>query len=363
MDQGRRPNAVVANDNSKIYMDLKSIIREHTLPFLPAKSLFRFKGVCRDWKLQISTPFFAHNQSNSFHNVSGFFCQSCSNPPSFISLDPNSYGVPDPSLQFLPEPVDIRSSSNGLLCCQGHTGDNAYYICNPATKQWKKLPKPNADHGSNPAIVLIFEPSLLNFVAEYKLICAFSSADFDNALEFEIYSSAENCWRISGEIYFGATKIKPNSGVHVNGIIYWLSKTGGIVVFDLTMERSQRLYGHKNGFYSHNQGCLGVMNEKLASVISSYNQTLTVSVLSNSYTNTMAMNSKVKAWDTKLNVNVSESSEYQGPVLYACGEVIVIQSERGLYSYDMKTREFRRLTTEADHDIRVVGYVNSLVEI
>jgi hypothetical protein len=173
MDRGKRSNNIIANRNNKIYMDLKDIIREHTLPFLPAKSLFRFKTVCRDWKLQISTPFFAHNQSNCFHDVSGLFCQSRSNPPSFISLDPNSYGVPDPSLQFLPEPVDIKTSSNGLLCCQGHTGDKAYYICNPVTKQWKKLPKPNAYHGSDPSLVLMFEPSLLNFVAEYKLICAF----------------------------------------------------------------------------------------------------------------------------------------------------------------------------------------------
>lgn len=105
------------------------------------------------------------------------------------------------------------------------------------------------------------------------------------------------------------------------------------------------------------------MNEKLVSVISSYNQTLTVSVLSNSYTSTMAMNSKVKVWDSKLSVNVSESSEYQGPVLYACEDAIVIQSERGLYSFDMKTREFGRLRSEVDHDIRIIGYVNSLVEI
>ncbi|KAG7993993.1 hypothetical protein I3843_01G032900 [Carya illinoinensis] len=369
MDRGRRLNKVIANKNSKIYRDLKDIMREHTLSFLPAKSLFRFKGVCRDWKLQISTPFFAHNQSNSFHNCSGFFCQSFSSPPSFISLDQNSYGVPDPSLLFLPEPVYIRSSSNGLLCCQSRTDDKAYYICNPVTKQWKKLPKPNADHGSNPALVLIFEPSILNFVAEYKLICAFSSADFESAIEFEIYNSTEGSWRIFGEIYFGAEELKPRSGVHVNGIIYWLFDSGGIVLFDLSMQRSQRLYGHNNG-------CLGVMNGKL-SLVTVYNQTLTVSVLSNTYTNTMALNSRVKAWDTKLSVNINNRLELSGvptfgpaydqrPVLYASGDLIVIRGERGLYSFNMKTQEFVGLRGEADHDdhdMVFIGYVNSLVDI
>lgn len=42
----------------------------------------------------------------------------------------------------------------------------------------KKRPKPNANYRSNHALVLIFEPPMLYFVVEYKLICAFSSADF-----------------------------------------------------------------------------------------------------------------------------------------------------------------------------------------
>lgn len=352
----------IANKNCAMYMDLKDIIREHTLPFLPAKSLFRFKGVCRDWKLQISTPFFVHNQSNSFHDFSGFFCQSCSKPPSFISLDPNSYGVPDPSLQFLPEPVDIKTSSHGLLCCQGRTVDKAYYICNPATKQWKKLPKPNADHGSKPALVLVFEPSLLNFVADYKLICAFSSADFDDACEFEIYSSKEGCWRISGDLFFGAAMLRPNSGVHVNGIVYWLSMNGGVILFDLGMERSQRLFGLIS--------CLGVMNGKLIST-NFYNQTLHVSVLSNAYTNTMGINSGVRTWDTILTVKMDNLPEDSGlgppndrqPVHFSSGDITLLQQGRKLYTYDRKTKEFGCSSDEADYDATIFGYVNSLVEI
>ncbi|KAA8547347.1 hypothetical protein F0562_003789 [Nyssa sinensis] len=224
MDRGKKPNKFIVSTNNRIYMDLKDVIREHALPFLPAKSLSRFQGVCRDWKLQISTPLFAHNQSLSFHAFSGLFCQSPGDPPSFFSIDPESYGVPDPSLKFWPDPVDIRASSNGLLCCQGWR-DRAYYICNPVTKLWKKLPEPNGDHGSNLAVVLVFEPSLLNFVAEYKLICAFPSADFDNASEFEIYSSIEGCWKISGEICFADRKLLPRSGVHVNGVVYCNART------------------------------------------------------------------------------------------------------------------------------------------
>ncbi|CAM8997100.1 unnamed protein product [Rhodiola kirilowii] len=85
MDRGKR-HVKAANYNAKIYMELKDIIRESALPFLPAKSLFKCTSVCRDWKLQISTPFFAHNQSYSFRGFSGLFCQTLDGPPTFIPL-------------------------------------------------------------------------------------------------------------------------------------------------------------------------------------------------------------------------------------------------------------------------------------
>ncbi|KAH7520052.1 hypothetical protein FEM48_Zijuj08G0102900 [Ziziphus jujuba var. spinosa] len=370
MDRGKKENQFITNKNSKIYMDLKDIIREHVLSFLPAKSLSRFRAVCRDWKLQISTPFFAHNQSNGFHEISGFFCQSGSNPPSFISLDPAAYGVPDPSLKFLPEPVDIRTSSNGLLCCQGLRGLNAYYICNPVTKQWKMLPKPNASHGSDPALVLIFEPSVLNFVADYKLICAFPSVDFDNGYEFEIYSSREGVWKVFGEIYFGNKKLLPRSGVHVNGIIYWQATDGGIVVFDLVMERTQLLYGDYDSYNGYRSGTLGMMNGKLC-LTKVHQPGLVVLVLSNAYKNTMQMRSNVKTWEQKHQICLSSSvlsgaasNDPNGRnVLFAGGNIILVRSGGKLYSYDMKTKAVQCLLDELDQGARAVAYVNSLVEI
>ncbi|KAA8547345.1 hypothetical protein F0562_003791 [Nyssa sinensis] len=327
-------------------MDLKDVIREHALPFLPAKSLSRFQGVCRDWKLQISTPFFAHNQSLSFHSFSGLFCQSPGDPPSFFSIDPESYGVPDPSLKFLPDPVDIRASSNGLLCCQGWR-DRAYYICNPVTKLWKKLPEPNGDHGSDPAVVLVFEPSLLNFVAEYKLICAFPSADFDNATEFEIYSSIEGCWKISGEICFADRKLLPRSGVHVNGVVYWQAKHSGIVAFDLTKDRSQLIQG-----YCGVKGSLGTADGKLCSVYAS-NRSILVNVLSNIYSNTMHMNSNARTWVEKDrfhldNTVLREVAVDQAEVVYAGDNLVVVQSGGKIFYCDMKTKKTAFLCNAAD---------------
>ncbi|PSS21392.1 F-box protein [Actinidia chinensis var. chinensis] len=364
MDRGKRPNKFVSSRNNKIYMDLKDVIREHTLPFLPAKSLFKAQGVCRDWKLQISTPFFAHNQSLSYQAISGVFCQNPGDAPSFISMDPKSCGVPDPSLKFLPEPVDIRASSNGLICCQGHTGAKAYYICNPVTKQWKKLPNTNADHGRDPAVVLVFEPSLLNFVAEYKLISAFPSVDFDNATEFEIYSSSEGAWKVSGEICFASKELVSRSGVHADGVVYWQAKTHGIVAFDLAKDRSQLI----QGYYHHGRNTiLGMINGKLCCTYANGNSIM-VNVLSNIYSNTMQMHSHARTWEEKARFFI-DSSVLGGinydlvVVLVVCCNVVLFQVGRKILCYDMKTKETKVLCSAAESDVRCVSYVNSLVYI
>lgn len=354
MDKGKNATVFMKSSNNKIYMELKDIIREHALQFLPAKSLLRCRGVCRDWKYLIATPFFVHNQSYSFRNLSGFFSQSSTSEPSFISLNPIAYGVPDPSLSFLPEPVDVRSSSNGLLCCQGHSGYNPYYICNPATKHWHKLPKPNNDHGSDPAVVLIFEPSILNFAAEYKLVCAFPS-ELDG-YEFEIYSSCDKSWKTSGEIFLGNLKILPRSGVYTNGIVYWAGRNNRILAFDLSAERSQIHNGH---------GTLGVMDGKFCTA-SILRQNLSVQLLSNAYANTMQMYSNIKAWESHLfTLDRSVFAEgYPEEVTLLVNDTVILRKGKALYSYNLKTKETKHLGNESDDGKRrVVPYVNSLVDI
>ncbi|OMO56886.1 hypothetical protein CCACVL1_26197 [Corchorus capsularis] len=361
MDRGKRATNLFGNKNCKIYMGLKDIIRENALAHLPAKSLFRCNGVCRDWKLQISTPFFAHNQSNCFQSTSGFFYQTTSGEPSFMSVDPKAYGVPDPSLSFLPEPVDVRSSSNGLLCCQGRTGYRAYYVCNPVTKQWKKLPKPDNDHGADPAVVLVFEPSLLNFIAEFKLVCAFKS-ELDG-LEFDIYCSQKGSWRTSGEICFANITLSPKSGVYVNGTVYWRSGYG-FTSFDLKSERCQ----FQSQYYASG-GVLGSMNGKLC-VADLRGNRLSFSVLSNTHSNTMQLKSNAKPWDQIQHDNITDvmgvdnTWKYNGCIKHIGGDIVLIQNGSTYSSYDMKKKT---ATTLGEFNVAsnsaIVGYVNSLVEL
>lgn len=358
MDRARKPNKFVTSKNDRMYMDLKDIIKENALPFLPAKSLFRCIGVCKDWKLHITSPFFAHNQTNSFSTVSGFFCQSYEDPPSFHSLDNKSCGVPDPSLSFLPVPVCIKASSSGIICCQGKDLEKQYYICNPVTKQWKTLPTTNTNHGQSAAIVLIFKPSLLDFVADYKLICAFPSADFDDGHEFEIYSSAEGIWKMCGEICFGNWKIQSDSGVYVDGVVYWLTNGSVVLAYDIAKDRSRiiRAYCPKMS--------LGVMNGKLCmAYLNGLN--ITVNVLSNVYSNTMGMNSRETTWKEKFRFTLDNLPHRvphsQQSLVFINDDVAVLQLCGEIVTYDMNNERIEVLFSTANREVCCLSYVNSLV--
>ncbi|VFQ74037.1 unnamed protein product [Cuscuta campestris] len=365
MDNRKRPGNLYSSANSMLYLDLKDIIREHALPNLPAKALFRFMAVCRDWKLHISAPFFHHTQSLCCRAIAGIFCQAHGNP-FFLPIHPNSSGVPDPSLSFLPEPVDIKASSNGLLCCQGRNESRSYYLCNPATKQWNKLPNPTAFHGPDPALVVIFEPSVLNFVPDYKLICAFQSADFDDAIEFEVYTSKSNSWSVSGEICFGAKRRVLGSGVHASGAVYWNIVGGGIVSFDLSKDRSQLLQNH-----CYDRNCvLGTYDGKLCKAAIN-GLSVSISALVNVHTNTMQMQSRENMWErvkiVSLNGNMFDGVNATNcDIISVSSDVLVLKSGIKLYSYNIKSGETAPLNQPDSHSYNAttcVPYVNSLVSL
>lgn len=90
------------------------------------------------------------------------FCQLPGDEPSFISLNRDSYGVPGSSLSFLPQPVLLRITCNGLFCCQNCFAQNKEW--NLVNKEWKVLAEPNFYHGSDQSALglsFIFFPCCL----------------------------------------------------------------------------------------------------------------------------------------------------------------------------------------------------------
>ncbi|KAH9609026.1 hypothetical protein KSS87_004034 [Heliosperma pusillum] len=361
MDKETKPGRSKALDklNNNLYMTLKEIIREHVLRYLPAKSLCKFKAVCRDWKLLISNPFFEHSQANFSRSLSGLFGQTPGGVISFIPLDPMAYGVPDPEMKFLPEPVDLLASSNGLLCLRGRTEDKAYYICNPVNQQWKKLPKPEAEHGSFPAVVLVFEPSLLKFETDYQIICAFPSPDFHGAYEFEMYSSTANSWKISPEILFGERpRVLERNGVHLNGVVYWLSNEFSLVGYDLKINRAKLIPCFDLS------DSVGVIDGKICTS-RKQGRKLIIFVLSNVLGE--AKWEKRRLWVNHSNM-CPDSSEYTQHVFITGSDLVMFNDGMTIFCYDLKTKETKSIGTESDcnqynRNGFYVPCVNSLVRL
>ncbi|KAJ4714432.1 F-box protein [Melia azedarach] len=220
-------------------ISLSDVVKEHVLPFLPAKALCRFRAVSTEWNKWISGPFLCHKQTTNFKDISGLICQSPGSDPSFISFNQDAYGIPRPSLRFLPEHVSIRSTCNGLVCCQSCSLWYLYYICNPVTKKWKALPNSNLNHGPETAIALAFEPTTFNFAAHYELVCAVPVSLNDiSVVYFEIYSSRSNTWRIADTVCSEMDALKPdNSGFYMKGVVYWKTLFGVVLAFDLKNEQ------------------------------------------------------------------------------------------------------------------------------
>ncbi|GFQ06565.1 F-box protein at5g07610 [Phtheirospermum japonicum] len=218
-------------------MDIKDAVKENVLPFLSAKILTKFRSVSTQWDHWIQTPFLAHLQTHTFQDISGFFYQRGDTSPMFLNLDPAAYGVPMPPLGFLPGPVDLIGSCHGLLLCQARAGNNPYFICNPATKNWKQLPKPEYYHGPNSAHVLAFEPYVHNIEGHYQLVCAVPLIG-QPIVCFEIYSSETGSWHCSDAICaeLGEDFWAAGPGFYMKGTAYWVTSKMQVLAYDLKNE-------------------------------------------------------------------------------------------------------------------------------
>lgn len=357
-------DAGISNPKHKKVITIEDVVMEHVLPFLPAKTLCRFKAVCKKWHRWINSPFFAHRQSCYFKNTSGFFYQHPNGYPLFfISMNPHAYGVASPFLSFLPEPVTIRTSCNGLICCQSYSGDDYYYICNPVNQQWQALPKSNLYHGPGSALVLAYEPSIFNFAANYELICAIPSID-EPVVRFEIFSSRSRTWRVVDTICadLNGTELC-GDGFYMNGLAYWETLCGEVLAFDMRYELHSVFPLPANWgpggilTFSHGELCyvLPHRQEKDECMIEVYGGM------------DMSLKHEISfhLHGGKLMEEYDETEEESFLALPCLSDhIFAVAVGRKLVTYDVRTHKVRPLNVEiVDGGGRFVAYVNSLVHV
>ncbi|KAJ0703461.1 putative F-box domain-containing protein [Helianthus annuus] len=348
-------------EHLKLKVDIKEVAKNHIIRYLPAKSLFKCRQVSKEWNNWISCPFFAHTQSQYFRKTSGFFQNSKYTATRFISLDDSAYGVPYPSLAFLPKLVSVKSSCNGLLLCQALDEEDMFYVCNPANKQWTNLPASGTFHGVDPKFVLAFEPSSLDFEPHYQVICLFSLPDNEvPVVYFDIYDSHTTFWSVSSEMCtdFDASDVTSDA-VFVNGVAYWETKGGGLLAFDW-----------KNGFYSVQKvpfcegGALTNIRGEVCYVSGKYDHATRSCVLDVYGDGVMSLKNTIR-----IPVDDVEDGEFVDCTVLAnsCDDVVALvvkvsQLHKCLYVYHVKDERVQG-PVFFSHCEKLFPYVNSLVSL
>lgn len=196
---------------------------------LPVKSLFRFKSVCKSWYRLPSDKYFT-SLFNQLSVKEQLLVAQVSDSSSLICVD-NLRGVSELSLDFVRDRVRIRVSSNGLLCCSSIPEKGVYYVCNPSTREYRKLPK------SRERPVTRFYPdgeaTLVGLACDlsrnkFNVVLAGYHRSFgqrpDGSFICLVFDSESNKWRkfvsVLEECSF--THMSKNQVVFVNGMLHWL---------------------------------------------------------------------------------------------------------------------------------------------
>ncbi|KAG8390234.1 hypothetical protein BUALT_Bualt01G0062600 [Buddleja alternifolia] len=204
---------------------------------LPIKSLIRSKLVSKHWHFLITDPGFCILRNPNPNPAIGLFLP-CNILRANVRLEYVPFSVnksnnpPFRKLKFTKDPSGIRilQSCNGLLLCcsfQAHDYNRRYYVYNPTTNRFSKLPKLAPGDGITTNIrsmSLVFDPA--KSPDHYKVVCVrgLELANGEWQYQIEIYSSETGPWRKRGEPF--AAQVNFENGVYWNNAIHWISNNG-----------------------------------------------------------------------------------------------------------------------------------------
>lgn len=242
---------------------------------LPVKSVLRWKCVSRKWYRFISgDPLFrqrylSSNTITTATRLLGFFCNKIRPKQAYPFVDffptpaegtelngeEETLVAPplDHSLQFTGhQSFNIVSSSNGfLLCSLEEFNPMSYFVCNPVTKQYFRLPSPNftdrfVAHGLMcQASTNHFQFNLIRCVVVRVTRKEKNTRRFSNSYTIELFDSIDSCdqWKtlnITSSSFFRFRCPDPPAIVRAEEgrdfVFYWLGisqgSVYGVAIFD-----------------------------------------------------------------------------------------------------------------------------------
>ncbi|KAJ4973295.1 hypothetical protein NE237_006469 [Protea cynaroides] len=211
--------------------------------------LLGLKCVSKGWHRLISDLSFIRVQLERSQTISGFFfqerfhwCDEDIESLSYLPVGMEQAVVQNNILDFLPENVVIKSSSNGLLCCRSclPAQDPVIYVCNPSIKEWVKLNWAKPD--KNDSFALAFNPlsHLVDICKDFKVVSIHQTETETNSyLSIKIYSSETGAWKTLEEAYECCYNLFKNHGIFASGYLNWLTDGHHILAFNIEKEQVQ----------------------------------------------------------------------------------------------------------------------------
>lgn len=212
---------------------------------VPLDDLAACRMVSTRWRRLTYEPSFAGLHCRRAAAVSGYLVQSMTRnryQADFVSMHGGSPGPPGAppnkaagamiSLDFLPSAhvrVEAVSAHRGLACCVD--ADTArlpcYYVCKPATRQWRALPSPRVRFRTA-AVAMVALPtppfsSGTTTAAEFKVV-RFSVPARRDRLRCEVFDSRRFAWRRAADVPLCPDSLfRPAApAVRVHGAMHWL---------------------------------------------------------------------------------------------------------------------------------------------
>ncbi|KAJ4980566.1 hypothetical protein NE237_031403 [Protea cynaroides] len=227
---------------------------------LPTKTLLGLKCVSKGWHRVISDLSFIRVQLERSQSISGFFfqesfhyCDEDIKSLSYLLVGKEQAVVQNNILDFLPENVVLKSSSNGLLCCRSclPAQDLVIYVCNPSIKVWVKLNWAKPD--KNDSFALAFSPLShpVDICKDFKVVSIHQiETETNSCFSIEIYSSETGAWKTLKDAYECSYNLY---GIFASGFLYWPTDGDHILAFNIEKEQVQLI-----GLPSPMVSCKGV---------------------------------------------------------------------------------------------------------
>ncbi|XP_057740632.1 putative F-box protein At3g23950 [Arachis stenosperma] len=282
----------------KLKSSLNGDIMFDILSRLQVKPLLGMKRVSRGWRAMISSfPFIKSQMEKTGLSLTGFIFQEkfqwCSDDiktVSHIALDSqSSKKVLHNVFDFLPEYVVILASCDGLVCCRScfPCSDPSVYLCNPSNKEWIRIQWPwhKLKPSRNESIGIAFDfesdsrKECNEIFVKFKLVklqfCLDEYEDEDEDddeewyIEFHVYSSETKEWKVSSEVCHCDHNLIKNKGVHIGGVLHWLTDGDQVLSFDVEKELALLISVPVPAFEFSTvpEACIGDHNGKLHYVL------------------------------------------------------------------------------------------------